>query len=125
MNESTFSSAPSDDNTLTIEKYYEMLDRFFPILYYGTDEHIEEGIVYICYETDMNPEYIVFHPNDIEKIKNLTKVRRLVHLKNEPKEKQLERLKNHLNKRIERNIEKEFIYKYSGEENWNTTTSTS
>jgi hypothetical protein len=52
-----------------------------------------------CKETDLSPEYIVCNPSDLEQIKKLLSNRRLVHIKDEPQEKALERIKRLLTKR--------------------------
>lgn len=75
-----------------------MIDEFFPILLYGTAEFVKPGELYHCKETDLSPEYIVCHPSDLEQIKKLLSNRRLVHIKDEPQEKALERIKRLLTK---------------------------
>jgi hypothetical protein len=80
------------DNILTLEKLQEAIDLVYPPLYYGLSEHIDRGVVYLCKETDFNPEYLVCHPDDFHEVKQITTVRRLVHLKDEPKDKVMERI---------------------------------
>lgn len=76
-----------------------MLDKVFPILLYGTAEFVNPGELYYCKETDLSPEYIVCHPSDLERIKEILPNRRLVHIKDEPQEKVIERIKRLLTKR--------------------------
>ena len=95
---STSTSTPSE-NTLTMESFQKMIDEFFPILLYGTAEFVKQGELYHCKETDLSPEYIVCHPSDLEQIKKLLPNRHLVHIKDEPKEKALERIKRLLTQR--------------------------
>jgi len=83
-------------NGLTLEKLQEAIDLVYPPLYYGLDKHIERGVLYLCKETDFNPEYIVLHPDDFETVKSKITARRLVHIKDEPKEKVIERILRHL-----------------------------
>lgn len=85
---------------LTLEKLQEVIDLVYPPLYYGLDKHIERGVLYLCKETDFNPEYIVLHPDDFEAVKSKITARRLVHIKDEPKEKSLERMLRHLTPRV-------------------------
>ena len=95
---STSTSTPSE-NTLTMESFQKMIDEFFPILLYGTAEFVKPGELYHCKETDLSPEYIVCHPSDLEQIKKLLPNRRLVHIKDEPQEKVIERMKRLLTQR--------------------------
>lgn len=88
----------SDD--LTLEKLQEAIDLVYPPLYYGLDKHVERGVLYFCKETDFNPEYIVCHPEDFETVKSKITARRLVHIKDEPKEKVIERMLRHLTQRV-------------------------
>lgn len=77
---------------LTIEKLQEAIDLVYPPLYYGLDKNCGRGEVYLCKETDFNPEYLICHPDDFAEVKQITTVRRLVHLKDEPKDKVMERI---------------------------------
>lgn len=78
--------------SFTVEMFRDMLDKYFPVLYYGLDKNIERGIIYLCNETDFNPEFIIVHPDDFEEVKTKITARRLVHLRDEPKDKVLARL---------------------------------
>lgn len=80
------------DSILTFEKLQEAVDLVYPPLYYGTDKNIERGVVYLCKETDFNPEYLICHPDDFAEVKQITTSRRLVHLRDEPKDKAMERI---------------------------------
>ena len=80
----------------TIEKFQEIIYLLYPKLYYATATHFQKGQMYICKETEYNPEYIIFHPDDFENVKESTKGRTLVHIKNEPKEEGLKRLLKNL-----------------------------
>lgn len=95
---STSTGTPSE-STLTMESFQKMIDEFFPILLYGTAEFVKPGELYHCKETDLSPEYIVCHPSDLEQIKKLLPNRRLVHIKDEPQEKVVERIKRLLTQR--------------------------
>lgn len=93
------SASPSSQSTLTMEDFQKMIDKVFPILLYGTAEFVTSGEFYHCKETDLSPEYIVCNPNDLTRIKELLPNRRLVHIKDEPQEMALERIKRLLTKR--------------------------
>jgi len=75
-----------NSSSLTIEAFAEMMNNFRrPVLYYGTSENIEQGTIYTLDKTDMTPETMVCHPDDLEEIKQaLVASRRLVHLKDRP-----------------------------------------
>ena len=94
------SASTSSESTLTMESFQKMIDELFQILLYGTAEFVKPGELYHCKETDLSPEYIVCHPSDLEQIKKLLPNRRLVHIKDEPQEKALERIKRLLTKRV-------------------------
>jgi hypothetical protein len=93
------SASPSSQSTLTMEDFQKMIDKVFPILLYGTAEFVTPGEFYHCKETDISPEYIVCHPDDLARIKELLPNRRLVHIKDEPQDMVLERIKRLLTKR--------------------------
>ena len=94
------SARTSQESTLTMEDFQKMIDKVFPILLYGTAEFVMPGELYHCKETDLSPEYIVCHPSDLERIKELLPNRRLVHIKDEPQEKVIERMKRLLTQRV-------------------------
>ena len=96
----SISTSTSSESTLTMESFQKMIDELFPILLYGTAEFVKPGELYHCKETDLSPEYIVCHPSDLERIKEILPNRRLVHIKDEPQEKALERIKRLLTKRV-------------------------
>lgn len=98
LNATTATSASVNNEPLTLEKMQEMIDQLFPVLYYGTATHIERGVLYYIKETDFNPEYIIFHPDDFEAVQRKITARRLVHVKNEPKEISLQRTLNTMRK---------------------------
>lgn len=98
-------TSTSSESTLTIESFQKMIDELFQILLYGTAEFVKPGELYHCKETDLSPEYIVCHPSDLEQIKKLLPNRRLVHIKDEPQEKALERIKRLLTQRAADAIE--------------------
>jgi len=91
---STYANA-TEENTLTLDKLQKIIDEYFPILLYGTAVFVTPGEFYLCKETDLSPEYIVCHPGDLEQIKKLIPTRRLVHIKDEPQENIIERIKRH------------------------------
>jgi hypothetical protein len=80
------------DDTFNLEKFEKMLEKFFPVLYYATDSNLERGNLYRIKEGDFNPEFIVCHPDDFDKVKRMITTRRLVHIKDEPPEEGLRRL---------------------------------
>ena len=90
-------SSDIDELALTMDKMQEAIDLVYPPLYYGTDKYIERGVVYLCKETEFNPELLVVHPDDIEEVKSKITSRRLVHIRDEPKEKVAERLLRRVN----------------------------
>ena len=94
-----FSTSACPSSTLTMEDFQKMIDKVFPILLYGTAEFVTPGEFYHCKETELSPEYIVCHPNDLARIKELLPNRRLVHIKDEPQEMVLERIKRLLTRR--------------------------
>ncbi len=83
---------------LTIEKFQEIIYLLYPKLYYATATYIQKGTMYLCKETEYNPEYIIFHPDDLENVKESTKGRTLIHIKDDPEEDKKERLLNNLKK---------------------------
>lgn len=93
------STSASQESTLTMEDFQKMIDKVFPILLYGTADFVAPGELYHCKETDLSPEYIVCHPSDLERIKEILPNRRLVRIKDEPQEKVVERMKRLLTPR--------------------------
>ena len=83
-------------DALTLEKLQEAIDLVYPPLYYGLDKNLERGVLCLCKETEFNPEFIVCHPDDFETVKSKITARRLVHIKDVPKEKVIERMLRHL-----------------------------
>jgi len=77
---------------LTLETLKNLVERFFPRLYYGTDKNLDSGFVYYCRETDFNPEYIVCHPEDLDRLREIITNRTLVQIKDEPEESRWNRL---------------------------------
>lgn len=78
--------------TLTLGDIQKAIDLVYPPLYYGLDKNTKRGTLYHCKETDYSPEYIVCHPDDFEDVKSKITARRLVHVKDEPKDKVIERI---------------------------------
>lgn len=72
------------------------IDLLCPPLYYALDKNIELGHIIYAKETDLCPEFIVIHFDDFETVKQKITGRRLVHLKDEPREKVLERITRRL-----------------------------
>ncbi len=110
------------NETLTLEKYQEMIFLIFPRLYYATADYCQKGQMYICEETEFNPEYIIFHPDDFENIKENLKERTLVHINDEPEKDSKERLLNNLRKYSDDLFKKEmdnFKYRTSFYLNYN------
>ena len=95
-------------DTLTLADFEEMLDKLYPVLYYGTDTNIEHGNLYYCKEGDYHPEFIVCHPDDLEIVKKTITARRLVHIKDEPPNKAWSRLVSTLEKQRVKNIQSYF-----------------
>ena len=81
---------------LTLEKLQEAIDLVYPPLYYGLDKNLERGVLYLCKETEFNPEFIICHPDDFEVVKSKITARRLVHIKDEPPNKAWSRLAKRL-----------------------------
>lgn len=81
---------------LTIKELYDVMDLVRPPLYYATDENLERGFLFICKETELNPEYIICHPDDLETIKDKIPLRRFVHIRDEPREVSLNRFAEYL-----------------------------
>ncbi len=107
---------------LTLEKYQEMIYLIFPRLYYATANYCQKGQMYICKETEFNPEYIIFHPDDFENVKEGFKERTLVHIKDESdkdkKERLLKNLKKHSDDLLKEEIDS-FRYRPSMYLNYN------
>jgi len=91
--EKSISTATSSIGTLTIEVFREMVNKYFPVLYYATDKNIEPGTLFTCKASEHNPECIILHPDDLDDVRNKITARRLVHISDEPKEAILERLR--------------------------------
>lgn len=82
-------SAKSTSNTSTdlteedLQEAIRLLEEAKAV-YYGTDEHMEVGVVYCIKETEAHPRFFVCHPDDLEEIKNQLRERypqhRLKHL---------------------------------------------
>lgn len=85
-----------NNETLALENFQELIYLVYPKLYYATATYCQKGQIYFCKETEYNPEYILFHPDDFEKVKKGFKERILVHIKDESKEKILKRLLKNL-----------------------------
>lgn len=95
----------SEETTLTVENLQEIIDSMFPVLYYALSNFTNQDNIYKVAEGEWNPEYIIFHPNDFEKVRMMFPDRRLVDIKDEPQEKRLEKIKLHLDKQLESNEE--------------------
>ncbi len=107
---------------LTLEKYQEMIYLIFPRLYYATADYCQKGQMYICKETEYNPEYIIFHLDDFENVKEGFKERTLVHIKDEPDKDRKERVLKNLKKYNEDLLKEEinnFKYRSSFYLNYN------
>jgi hypothetical protein len=74
-------------SSLTVEELQKIIDMLYPVLYYGLDKNMERGSLYLCKETEFSPECIILHPDDFEDVKSTITVRRLVHIKDEPRDK--------------------------------------
>lgn len=68
-------------DNLTFEALLRARDTVFPPLYYATSEVVERGQILLAEETAHSPEYIVFHPDNLEDIRKSITGRRLVHLR--------------------------------------------
>lgn len=92
MNKTTTDDFSSE--TLTLEKLDAVIKKFSPpVLYYGISEFAEKGSLFYCKKSDSFPECIICHPDDFVTVKHLLSQRRLVHIRNEPMEGRLERLR--------------------------------
>ena len=80
---STATTVAADTKTnFTIEDLNKIVETLFPTLYYGLSNFVKEGEFFLIKKTDMNPEWIVVHPNDFEIVKEqLGRVRTLVPIK--------------------------------------------
>ncbi len=78
---STFRNNPT---TFLQEDMTELIEKYFPTLYYMTDLKAEEGKIFYVKECQWSPECIVCHPNDLEYLREKIRNRTLVHVKNEP-----------------------------------------
>lgn len=68
-------------DNLTFADLLRARDTVFPPLYYATSEDIELGQILLAKETAHSPEYIVFHPDNLEDVQRSIPGRRLVHLR--------------------------------------------
>lgn len=68
-------------DNLTLDALIAARDIVFPPLYYATSEEISRGLILLAKETNHSPEYIVFHPDNLEDIRKSITGRRLVHLR--------------------------------------------
>lgn len=96
MFDENFITSANPPTALNMKAFQKAMDLVCPILYYGTISSIELGYVYVCKETEFNPEYIVCHPDDLETLKKTMYWRRFVHIKDEDSEKRLERLRKQI-----------------------------
>lgn len=85
------SSAINPPTSFTTEKMQEIIDLICPVLYYSTAEFIERGYSYYIKESDLNPEFIVCHPDDLDILKHSVTWRRFVHIVDEPSKDILQR----------------------------------
>lgn len=72
-------------NSLTLEELQKAIDLARPPLYYGLDINLQRGVLYLCKETEFNPEFIVCNPDDFEILKSKITTRRLVDIKDAPR----------------------------------------
>ena len=79
--------------TLTYDNLKESIDKLRIPLYYGTSDVITRGDFYHCKETEITPEYIICHPDDLDTLRTAFPTRLLVHLSEEPPEYAMERLR--------------------------------
>lgn len=68
-------------DNLTFDDLLRARDAVFPPLYYATSEDVERGKILLAQETPYSPEYIVFHPDNLDDIHKSITGRRLVHLR--------------------------------------------
>lgn len=68
-------------DNLTMADLLRARDAVFQPLYYATSDVIERGQILIAEETAYSPEYIVFHPDNLEDVQRSITGRRLVHLR--------------------------------------------
>lgn len=70
------------------------IEKLYPVLYYATDPVLEPGRLIYVKETKLSPELVICRPEDLEALRaGLRQSRRLVHVRDEPRTKALERLK--------------------------------
>jgi hypothetical protein len=75
------SASQSEPKSLTLEDLNKAMDLVCPVLYYGQTKFITKGTLYLIKKTDINPEYILIHPDDFQEVKEKITGRRLVPLK--------------------------------------------
>lgn len=72
------------NSTLTLKDLKKILDANPPILYYVITPFVEQGNIYHIKETEFNPRFIVFHPNDMDYVHERVKGLCLTPLQDEP-----------------------------------------
>lgn len=80
----------------TLEQLQKTIEDLTPRLYYGLSKFAERGQVYVCRATEWNPEFVIIHPDDLDRFKIEISPIRLVPLKDEPAGSVMERIKNRL-----------------------------
>jgi hypothetical protein len=83
-------------NILTRKIFIEALNEIHPVLYYGTSKFQEKGEIIHVAASNLYPEYIVCHPDDLDEVKSKIKTRILVHISKEPIESVLERMRKNI-----------------------------
>lgn len=71
-------------DSLTFGDLLGARDIIFPPVYYATEESVERGKILYAKATSHTSEFIIFHPDELETVKQSCSPRRLVHLRDYP-----------------------------------------
>jgi len=79
---------------LTYEKFLALISKSSYILYGTESKILKPGEMYHVRAMKYNPEFYIFHPDDVETVRELVKPIKLIHLRDEPKESVVNRIKD-------------------------------
>ncbi len=95
-------AASTSGTGITVEELEKQMrdaiDKLYPPILYATTEHVEPGAIFVVDETKWNPKYVVLHPDDLEKVRELVTPHRMIHVKDEPLDARRDRLLKALDK---------------------------
>jgi hypothetical protein len=76
-------SANSDsaNSSISLRDIEEMIEKLFPVLYYGTSVYCERGKFIHADAGKFHPEFVSCHPDDLEQLKLLFSSRTFKHIK--------------------------------------------